>query len=228
MYLRAAEDIGQKGKRQLGKVIELSMGYGGGVGAFRAMGRNYGISLPVYEIEAHKNAWRRANSWAQKFWTRLEKQAKWAINNPGKKAKVSRGITYLFAPELMGGTLLCELPDGTLLSYPQARIEDQQITAMKAAYGMRQDATEWPRYKLWGGLLAENVTQAFCAALLRNVLSQISAVMHIHDEVVLEVPSVEAKQCAAQLQSIMETPPSWAAGLPLEAVPKILTRYGKG
>jgi len=228
MYLRAAEDIGRRGERQLGKVIELSMGYGGGVGAFKAMGRNYGINLPDAEINAHKNAWRRANSWAPDFWARLEKQAKWAINHPGKKAKVSRGIVYLFAPDLMGGTLLCELPNGTLLSYPQARIEDQQITAMKAAYGMAADATEWPRYKLWGGLLAENVTQAFCAALLRNALSQVSAVMHVHDEVVLEVPFAEAQQCADQLQLIMETPPSWAVGLPLEAVPQILTRYGKG
>ena len=100
---------------------------------------------------------------------------------------------------------------------------------MKAAYGMAADATEWPRYKLWGGLLAENVTQAFCAALLRNALSQSPhVVMHVHDEICCEVPREDAQQFADQLQLIMETPPSWAVGLPLEAVPQILTRYGKG
>ena len=228
MYLRAADDIGKPGERQLGKVIELSMGYGGGVGAFKAMARNYNINLPDDEINDHKNAWRVSNSWAPELWARLEKQAKWAINHPDKKAKVSRGIVYYFTPDLMGGTLICELPDGTLLSYPQARVEDQQITAMKAAYGMPADATEWPRYSLWGGLLAENVTQAFCAALLRSALFKVDAVMHVHDEIILEVPTAEGQQCADMLQKIMETPPKWAEGLPLVAEPEILTRYGKG
>tara|TARA_R110000765_G_scaffold6818_1_gene22244 strand:+ start:3783 stop:5762 length:1980 start_codon:yes stop_codon:yes gene_type:complete len=229
MYLRAAADIGQHGERQLGKVIELSMGYGGGVGAFKAMSRNYGIHLSDPIIDGHKNAWRRANAWAPKFWNNLEKSARFAIRNPETKAPVSRGITYLFAPRLMGGSLICELPDGTCLTYPQARIEGGEITAMKAAYGMKQDATEWPRYKLWGGLLSENVTQAFCAALLRDVLLDMpNAVMHVHDEVVLESPSAEASECAKRLQLVMETPPAWAIGLPLQAEPEILTRYGKG
>ena len=229
MYLRAAADVGQKGDRQLGKVIELSMGYGGGVGAFKAMGRNFDLRLPDHVIDEHKNAWRRANAWAPAFWARLERQAKNAIVHPGVKCSVSRGIVYMFIPSLIGGSLVCELPDGTCLTYPQARVEDGEITAMKAAYGMKQDATEWPRYKLWGGLLSENVTQAFCAALLREALLVMpDAVMHVHDEIVLEVPSAEADKCAQQLQLVMETPPAWAVGLPLQAEPEILTRYGKG
>lgn len=229
MYLRAAADIGQTGERQLGKVIELSMGYGGGVGAFKAMSRNYGIHLPEHIIDGHKHAWRKANAWAPKFWSGLERAAKFAIRNPLTKTTVGRGITYLFTPSLMGGSLICELPDGTCLTYPQARIEGGEITAMKASYGMKQDATEWPRYKLWGGLLSENVTQAFCAALLREVLLNTpNAVMHVHDEVVLEVPSDEEAAWASYLQVIMETAPAWAAGLPLQAEPQVLTRYGKG
>jgi hypothetical protein len=105
------------------------------------------------------------------------------------------------------------------------------LTALKASWKPKADATEWPRVRLWHGLLAENATQAFCAALLRDLLRrldlEIPVVMHTHDEVVVEIEKIYAGTAVEHLQEEGETPPSWAAGMPLKMKPKIMRRYGK-
>jgi DNA polymerase len=131
---------------------------------------------------------------------------------------------------------MCRLPGDHYISYPQARIDvveteygtQRQLTALKANWKPKADDTEWPRYKLWRGLLAENVDQAFCAALLRHSIRQVDdAVLHCHDEIGLEVPEEKAQAVANHLQMVMQTPPEWAQGLPLAAKPNIMKRYGK-
>jgi DNA polymerase I-like protein with 3'-5' exonuclease and polymerase domains len=78
-------------------------------------------------------------------------------------------------------------------------------------------------------LLAENVTQAFCAALLRYKAREFvdTTVLHCHDELGLEVPEQEAAQRSAELKQSMETPPPWAEGLPLAVTIDTVRRYGK-
>jgi DNA polymerase len=234
VYIEASNAMGLD-DRQLGKVSELSLGYGGGVGAFDSMGRNYGVKLPEQRVKGIVKRWRAANQWAVEFWNALFDAARAAIRHPGETFTAGR-LKYYYLPQLMNGTLICELPDGTALQYPFCRIEmvdtewgtKPQITALKASYTMPADATEWPRVNLWRGLLAENVTQAFCAALLRNTLRQLDHVVaHVHDEVILEVPVKIATSVKEELQCIMESPPEWAQGLPLKAEPAIMMRYGK-
>ena len=234
LYVKAAKDAGV-GDRQVGKVIELSLGYGGSVGAFNSMAKNYGVYLPEHEIKRIVKSWRRVNSWAENFWNELEKAAMTAIRHPHLPQSAGR-IQYVFYPELMCGSLVCVLPSGDTITYPRARIEKvqtdygvkSQITALKANWKPSAEDTEWPRFRLWRGLLAENVTQAFCAALLRDKLALFNnSVLHCHDEIALEVPIVEAKKWSAILQAEMETNPAWAQNLPLKAEPKIMTRYGK-
>ena len=233
-YEEAAQDAGTE-LRQVGKVVLLSLGYGGAVGAFNSMAKNYGVFLPEHEVKTIVARWRHSNPWAEDFWNKLEKAAKLALRNPGTEFTAGR-VSYTFIPSLMNGSLLCRLPGDHYITYPEARLEmvetkfgpKQELTALKANWKPKADDKEWPRYKLWRGLLAENVTQAFCAALLRNIIRQVDdAVLHCHDEIGLEVPVEEAPEVAGQLQELMETPPAWAEGLPLAAPPQIMKRYGK-
>ena len=90
------------------------------------------------------------------------------------------------------------------------------------------DAKEWPRARLWKGLACENITQAAANDVLRVSLRQLqNVVLHIHDEIVLEVPESEAEAACARLRDVMCSPPAWAPDLPLNAEVKIMYLYGK-
>jgi len=237
VYVEAAKDLGL-GDRQVGKVAELALGYGGAVGAFASMAKNYGVVKPEYEVKKIVKAWRAANTWAEKFWDSLESAAKKAVRSRGEKAFVAGRVIYTFVPNLLGGTLICVLPDGTGIQYTFCSIEHSDrgdnLVCLKA--GIKPKAGEeskhhWGVVRLWGGLLAENVTQAFCAALLRDKLRQLDAlkenvVAHVHDEIILELEDSLAEKACKQLKDIMESVPDYAQGLPLKAAPVIMKRYG--
>ena len=133
----------------------------------------------------------------------------------------------------MGGTLLCKLPNGSIIQYPYAKIEDNSVTCMKASITPAADSEElWPRMRLYGGFLSENITQATAGALLRELLHDMvvdgfPVVMHVHDEVVLETPDEEIETTLVEIQEYMEAAPIWAEGLPLLAKPEVFLRYGK-
>jgi DNA polymerase len=205
--------------RQVGKVAILSCGYGGSVGAFAAMGRNYGVHLPEADARRTVNAWRQANSWAVRYWQALESAYMRAMRNKGKEFTAGR-VTYLFD----GVHLWYALPSGRVLCYPHARFEPDGVSYAKCAWKPAQDATEWPRARLWFGLAAENICQAVANDLLRHSLRQVDdVVLTIHDEIVTESasPDVEA------LRLVMCTPPAWAPDLPLSVDIKVMARYGK-
>ena len=92
----------------------------------------------------------------------------------------------------------------------------------------KQGETEWPRGKLYGGLLFENAVQATAADLLRECIADDDRdiILHVHDELVLEVPEELANYARDSLVAFMDSPPVWAAGLPLKTDAKIMTRYG--
>jgi DNA polymerase len=82
---------------------------------------------------------------------------------------------------------------------------------------------------LWKGLACENITQATAADILRNALRQLpDVVLHVHDEILLEVDTCMAEQAKEQLADVMCTAPAWADGLPLAAETSVMSRYGKG
>jgi DNA polymerase len=222
---RTTYDAVAKDQRQVGKVQELACGFGGGIGAFAAMGRAYGLSLPEDEARRMVNAWRRANEWAVPFWEELESAYTRATRNPGKQFQAGR-IVYLHD----GTHLWYALPSGRVLCYPFARLEPEGVTYAKASWKPAADAKEWPRARLWRGLACENVTQATAHDLLRHTLRQLDAeghdvVLHVHDEVVVETAAPEAAQAA--MQRIMCSPPAWAAGIPLNIEAAVMSRYGK-
>jgi len=223
---RVAVDEVDKDQRQVGKVQELACGFAGGVGAFAAMGRIYGVSLPESEARRMVDAWRRANPWAVPFWQGLENAYTRAMRNKGHEFSAGR-VTYLFD----GTHLWYALPSGRVLCYPFAKLEPDGVSYAKASWKPAADAKEWPRARLWRGLACENVTQAAAHDLLRHSLRRLEAmgqevVLHVHDEIVCETADPDAT--VAAMQQAMCVPPNWAGGIPLNIEAEVMTRYGKG
>jgi len=213
-------------ERQLGKVAVLSLGFGGAVGAYAAMSKNYGIPpMPREQVQDIVDAWREANPWARKWWDDLWTAAMAAINYPCEEFKAGR-VSFTYLPALLDGTLVMWLPCGRPLFYPSARIQnvyqgnDERpstgITFLHAAFG---------RVPLWYGQLAENATQATAASLLREALVTLEMgngwggdiVAHTHDEIVVECPEWKVRDVAKVLEAVMTHVPDWAPGLPLAA-----------
>ncbi len=208
-------------KRQIGKVAILSCGFGGGVGAFAAMGRNYGIILNESDAKRTVDAWRRSNQWAVNYWQALEEAYTRALRNKGKEFSAGR-VTYLYD----GVHLWYALPSGRILCYPFARLDPDGVTYAKASWKPAADATEWPRARLWKGLACENITQAVANDLLRHSLRLIDdVILHVHDEIVVETDKPD--EVLKQMSDVMCTPPDWAKGLPLSVEAGVMLRYGK-
>ena len=219
---RVPEDEVTPDQRQIGKVAILACGFGGGIGAFSAMGRAYGLTMTESDAQRTVDAWRRANQWAVRYWQELETGYMIAMRNKDKEIVAGR-VTYLFD----GAHLWYALPSGRILCYPFAKIEEDGISYAKAAWKPAADAREWPRARLWRGLACENITQACANDVLRYALRQLDdVVLHVHDEIVIETDQPE--EVTKRLKEVMCTPPPWAQGLPLDAEIQTMTRYGKG
>ena len=217
-----------KDQRQIGKVQELACGFAGGVGAFAAMGRIYNVVLPESDARRMVDAWRRANSWSVPYWSALERAYMAAMRNKGQEFSAGR-VTYLFD----GQHLWYALPSGRVLCYPFARFDEEgNLTYAKASWKPAADAKEWPRGRLWKGLACENITQAVANDLLRFALLRLdeigfNVVLHVHDEIVLEVSDADVGMAMNVLRQVMTTAPAWASGLPLDTEVQVMQRYGK-
>jgi DNA polymerase len=203
-------------QRQQAKVAVLACGFGGGVGAFAAMARVYGLSMPEPEAQRMVNLWRRANPWAQPMWRRAEGAYRRAMRNPGSEFTANR-VVYLYDKT----HLWYMLPSGRVLCYPFAKFDaDGEVSYAKAAWKPAADAKEWPRAKLWYGVAIENITQATAHDILRHSMRQldaegISVIAHVHDEILVECLACNADDIGRRMAKIMTTPPVWASGLPL-------------
>jgi hypothetical protein len=228
--LRPVFDILNSGPRNqftilsnTGPLVVHNCGFLGGVGSFDTFGRVYGVRFTEEEAQRAVNGWRRANPWAMQHGQQLEAAYTRAMRHKGHEFSAGR-VTYLFD----GLHLWYALPSGRILCYPYARLDSDGVSYAKASWKPAADATEWPRARLWRGLACENITQAVANDVLRCALRVLpDAVLHVHDEVVLEVPRVQAEARAEALLQVMRTPPAWASGLPLNAEVKIMERYGK-
>jgi DNA polymerase bacteriophage-type len=208
-------------QRQIGKVQELACGFAGGVGAFAAMGRAYGILLPEAEAKRMVNGWRLANSWAVPYWQNLESAYTRAMRNKGHEFSAGR-VTYLFD----GLHLWYALPSGRVLCYPFAKLDADGVTYAKASWKPAADAKEWPRARLWKGLACENITQAVANDLLRHSLRHLDdVVLHVHDEIVIETSNPEF--ATKEMERVMCSTPEWATGIPMNIEVQTMTRYGK-
>ncbi len=225
-----------KEQRAVGKVIVLSLGYQGGYRALQAMARAYGVSITDDEAESYKVAWRDINPWAMDFWHGLERASRRAVRSPGEEFEVGR--VKILRPE--NAPLYIRLPSGRMLSYPSPILQEreteyssqEEVWSIKSSWRPKQHEKEWPRVNLYGGLLAENVTQAASADILRTALVDLvdldwPVVAHTHDEILLEVRDDEVADAEVELRRAMLHMPAWADGLPLDCEIWTGRRYKK-
>lgn len=246
IYLKAASDIygrritkDDKDERQIGKVATLALGYQGGVGAFQTMAKAYGVKVSDSEADTIKVAWRDGHKKVVQYWYDLESAAMRAVNNPGASTPVGpAGRQSIFMKPPKGNFLLCKLPSKRMLYYPYPSIIDKTMPwgAVKPALqykGVDSVTRQWKSLDTYGGKLCENITQAICRDLLAGAVIRLEreefpVVMHVHDEVVCEVPEFLADdRTVGDVERIMSQLPAWAEGFPVEAVGWMGKRYRK-
>lgn len=198
--------------RKKGKAAELACGYGGGVGALRKMGGEQ-MGLSEKEMDDIVKKWRRSSPHVVRLWRELGDAAIEAIDTR-LRVKCRHGVSFKYAK----GILFMTLPSGRSLAYVQPRFDGRELTYM----GMNQTTRKWERTKTWGGKLTENLIQAIardCLAVSMTKIQQAGyhIVMHVHDEVIVEVPSEDAEEHLKRIEELMGEPIEWAPGLLLTA-----------
>lgn len=196
--------------RQKGKQATLSCGYGGGVGALKAMG----AKMPEEEMQPLVDAWRAANPNIVAFWSALDRAARTVIR---RKTSAYVGKVTLYWQD---DKMFMRLPSGRNLCYQSPHFTENHFGNDAIGYYAPSASGQMVVQETFGGKLAENATQAIARDILANVLMTLEAhgypvVFHIHDEAVIEMPIGKGSlEEACQLMSIA---PDWAEGLPLRA-----------
>lgn len=184
------------------------------------MARGYGMRLTDEEARLIVDGWRDRNRWARRFGDKCEEAAFSAMGHPLQVYPAGR-LQYQYVPALMGGTLVCFLPDMRPIVYPKAKIKKvekfgKDVDAITYLNGMGYRS-------LWNGLMVENGTQATAASILRATLTRVETehpgvlVGHTHDEVIAEVPTATAGGFSTYLNEAMVRGFDWTEGLPLAA-----------
>lgn len=208
--------------RQKGKVAELALGYQGGPNALISMGA-LKQGLTEEELPDIVRRWRASNPRIQDFWYAVDNAAMSVMQN-AQPVGLPHGIIFSRECNLVYGYdyLTITLPSGRRLFYPQPYIADNQF-GRPAIHYRTQVGANWVNTSTYGGKLVENITQAIardCLALAIKRLVQhgYKPLMHIHDEVVLEVPKTELHDDEIErINAIMCAPIPWAPGLLLNA-----------
>lgn len=212
--------------RKKGKVAELALGYGGGVSALERMG-GADMGLSEDEMQDIVIKWRLASPNIKKMWYKVQDAAYTAVRDR-KRVSVAHGVSYQY----QSGILFAQLPSGRQLAYVRPRLVKGKYGDELTYEGTDQQTHRWGRQKTWGGKLFENLIQAIArdclaAAMIRLDIAGYKIIMHIHDEVVVEVPGDTAESCLIDIERIMGESISWAPGLILTADGFISKYYRK-
>lgn len=203
--------------RQKGKVSELALGYQGSVGALKQMGA-LDMGLEEDELKPLVDTWRLKNPNIVRFWYKTEDKVKEAIVNRST-VQINKLIKVIYK----SGILFIELPSGRRIAYPKPRLVDHDKFPgkMKITFEGRNSTTkQWGTIDTYGGKLVENIVQATARDCLAYSMLQLDKlgykmVMHVHDEVVIEVDK-DADELD-KITEIMGREIPWAKGLPLNA-----------
>ena len=196
--------------RQKGKIAELALGYGGSIGALKAMGA-LEMGLTEEELPPLVDAWRQANPNITKLWWDVDRAAMEAVRF--KHTNEAHGITF----SCRSGMLFIALPSGRQLAYVKPKIGTNKFGGDCITYEGVGGTKKWERLDSYGPKFVENIVQATARDILcyaMNTLRCCSIVMHIHDEVVIEADRRMSLQ--AVCDQMGRTPP-WAKGLQLRA-----------
>ena len=196
--------------RQKGKIAELALGYGGSVGALKAMGA-LEMGLSEEELPPLVDAWRQANPMITKLWWDVDRAAMEAVRF--KHTNETHGIAF----SCRSGMLFITLPSGRQLAYVKPKIGTNKFGGDCITYEGVGGTKKWERLDSYGPKFVENIVQATARDILcyaMQTLRHCSIVMHIHDEVVIEAdPRMSLDAVCDQMG---RTPP-WAKGLQLRA-----------
>jgi DNA polymerase len=212
-------------ERRIGKTCELAFGYQGGVGAFRKFEPE---RFTDAEVEQFKSDWRAAHWGVRQFWRDIDVAAWRAVRERGTVIRCAR-----VAFKCDGAYLFLKLPSSRKLAYPFPRIEiedlEHEVVVFKDA-----SAGQWRDCRsgngAYAGLWTENIVSAVARDLLAAALMRIEAagypiVLHVHDEIVAEVP--DGFGSTQEFTRLMITLPPWALGLPIAAKAWSGQRFGK-
>lgn len=196
--------------RQKGKIAELALGYGGSVGALKAMGA-LEMGLQEKELQPLVASWREANPKIVQFWWDVDRAVKEAIRL--RTEAETHGIRFIYQSAM----LFIELPSGRRLSYVKPRIGENQFGGEAITYEGMGRTKKWERIESYGPKIVENITQAISRDILAYAMKTLShcfIVAHVHDELIIECPkAVSLKAICNQMGG---TPP-WIEGLTLRA-----------
>ena len=196
--------------RQKGKIAELALGYGGSVGALKAMGA-LEMGLSEDELPALVSAWRQANPKIVQFWWAVDRAVMDAVTR--KTTTKTHGIIF----SARNGMLFITLPSGRSLTYVKPKIGENRFGGDCITYEGVGGTKKWERIDSYGPKFVENIVQATSRDILCYAMKTLrccSIVMHIHDEVVIEADRRMSLQ--AVCDQMGRTPP-WASGLQLRA-----------
>ena len=196
--------------RQKGKIAELALGYGGSVGALKAMGA-LEMGIPEEELKPLVDAWRDANPNITELWWDVDRAVKEAVDL--RTTSETHGIQFVYE----SGFLFICLPSGRRLAYVKPRIGENRFGGESVTYEGVGGTKKWERLESYGPKFVENIVQALSRDILCYAMKTLrccNIVAHVHDEVIIEAnPKVSLEAICAQMG---RTPP-WAKGLILRA-----------
>lgn len=196
--------------RQKGKISELALGYGGSVGALKAMGA-LEMGLTEDELQPLVDAWRTSNPKIVQFW--------WAVDSAIKTAIIPRSYTETHSIKFKykSGMLFIYLPSKRTLCYIKPKIGENMFGGESVTYEGVGGTKKWERLESYGPKFVENIVQAISRDILMNAIRTLShcfIVGHVHDELIIECSQ------RADLNAICEQmgrSPSWMSDILLRA-----------
>lgn len=201
--------------RQKGKIAELALGYGGAVGALKAMGA-LEMGIPEEELPELVQAWRGANPKIVRFWYAVEQAILETMTS-------KRAVELRLKPELSltfqhhSGMLMIRLPSGRSMYYVRPGLGQNAFGSTCVTYYGLTAAKKWERLESYGPKFVENIVQGISRDILCHALmslSDLDIVAHVHDEIILEAPP---ELTVEEVSGRMGKAPAWAPGLLLRA-----------
>lgn len=215
----AYDDV-DKDQRQVGKVCDLSLGFGGGEGAFVNMAANYGVHLPSEQVTEIVFNWRAGRPAFERWWSVLEYAVLIALDTPGRAVDVPIGRGFCSSVQFVRDqtALRMHLPSGRAISYHNARLHlDPGSHVPIAVYDKPEGYVETLDRKI----LSNNMTQGLARDYFWEIMVDVDPiepiVHHVYDQIVCEVPAERAALRLEQLKERMSLGTKWAPGLPLKA-----------
>ena len=224
IYGVKVEDVTAE-QRNIGKMAVLGLGFQMAASTFQSQVQSRGIEMTIEFAEEVVKIYRAKYKKVVAFWKRIEKDA--IATKKDEKMPESEGRKYHF--HLKGGNLLMNLPSGRNLYFLDPVVERGRYGSKISHKRVNSVTTQWERRDTYGGMLTENIVQATARDLLAEAMLRVEEeydiVLHIHDELVIDVePDVDREH----FESLVRKVPRWALGLPLEIDTWYQFRYQKG